>query len=359
MPFGVLVLYPEDVTTRIGFFTDGAETARREIRHDRGELSGFKTISGQWGHRLRAIEESLAAMKAQMSDGRIDAVITPVCPSLNLRGGVYSVSQAFIERANRITSHECPLDLGPILAAALARPRNALSLAVASYISSDELEPFSTVTGLPELSFGSVVETLNIQSALHRFAGEAGLPVSGASVIVADLGENFLICSCRGGRVLDLSDSNERGPFSLSKSGSIPAARLVSMAYSGLWSIGDLANNVSVRGGLESYTGSDDLNDVMERYDGGDAFAGIVARNLAYQTAQEISAQATVLQGKVDAVILTGVCALNAQFIELVMERIGWIPGEKAVYPGEDDLRSMARFAVTVLSGREEAMTLA
>jgi butyrate kinase len=255
--------------------------------------------------------------------------------------------------------HECPLDLGPVLAEALARPRNAVALAVASSISSDELEPFSKVTGLPELSFGKATETLNIQAALRRFTGEAGLRVSGVSVIVADLGENFLICSCSGGRVLDLSDSNERGPFSLSKSGSIPAARLVSMAYSGMWSIGDLANNVNVRGGLESYTGSDDLNDVMERYEDGDAFAGIVARNLAYQTAQEISAQATVLQGKVDAVILTGICAENALFIELVMERIRWIPGKKAVYPGEDDLRSMAYFAVSVLSGGGEAITLA
>ncbi|MDR1514430.1 MAG: butyrate kinase [Synergistaceae bacterium] len=356
MSFKVLVLFPGRTTTRIGLFTEDSEITRNEIRHDKGELSRFKTITGQWGHRLRAIEESLAASDGQIRDVSADAVVVPACSSLKLPGGVYAVDSGFLEKTKKAAPHECPLDLGPALAEALAGARNAKAFAVASSISSDELEPFSVVTGLPELTFSGATDILNVQASLHRFSGETESPVSGLSVIVADLGENFLICSCREGRVVDLSDSNERGPFSLSKSGSVPAAQLVSMAYSGMWSIGDLTSSVNVRGGVESYIESGNLDEVMKRYEDGDVFAGIVAKNLAYQTAQEISAQAAVLHGKVDAVILTGICAENTLFVELVMERIRWIPGTKVVYPGEDDLRSMAGFAVSVLSGREEAL---
>lgn len=356
MSFKVLVLSPGKTTTRIGVFTEDSEITRHEIRHDRDELSRFKTITGQWEHRLRAIEESLAVLRGEANSGVVGAVAVPACSSLKLPWGIYAVDSAFIEKTKRIELHECPLDLGPILARALAGTRGAEAFAVASSISSDELDPFSVVTGLPELSFGGADDILNIQASLRRFSGETGLPVSELSVIAADLGENFLICSCRKGRVVDLSNSDERGPFSISKSGSLPAARLVSMAYSGMWSIGDLTGRVLVHGGVENYVESGDLDEVMERYEEGDVFAGIVARNLAYQTAQEISAQAAVLCGKVDAVILTGICAENAQFVDLIMERIGWIPGKKVIYPGCDDLRSMADFAVSVLSGEEEAL---
>ncbi|MDR0615366.1 MAG: butyrate kinase [Synergistaceae bacterium] len=355
MLFRVLSVFPSEITTRIGIFDGDSEIMRREIRHDKGELSRYKTIGGQLGHRRRAIEESLKAWRPHAGSGAINAVVVPACASLRLPGGVYAVNAGFLEHAKGASAHDCALDLGPPLAEALAGPRNARGFAIAS-ISGDELEPFSLVTGLPELSFGRAADTLNIQHSLHRFSEETGRPVSEFSVIVADLGRNFLICSCREGRMLDLSDSSERGPFSLSKSGSVPAAKLVSMAYSGMWSMDDLAKNVNVRGGVEGYVGNVDLDGVMKRYDEGDAYAGIVARNLAYQTAQEISAQATVLRGNVDAVILTGISAENAQFIELVMDRIGWIPGEKVIYPGEDDLRAMAHFAASVLSGSEEAL---
>jgi butyrate kinase len=355
MPFRVLAVFPGETATRIGLFAGDLEIMRREIRHDKTELSRYRTITDQCGHRLRAIEESLTALKQRMGRDAIDAVVVPACSSLRLPGGIYVVNSGFLEKAKRAAPHDCALDLGPALADALARAKSAKAFAVVS-ISSDELEPFSVVTGLPELSFGRTDDTLNIQYALHRFSEETGRSASGFSVIVADLGKNFLICSCREGRMLDLSDSRERGPFSLSKSGSVPAAQLAAMAYSGMWSIDDLAYNVNARGGVESYVGSMDLDGVMKRYDDGDAYAGIVARNLAYQTAQEISAQATVLQGNVDAVILTGLCAENASFLELVTDRIGWIPGEKVIYPGEDDLLAMAYFAASVLSGSEEAL---
>jgi butyrate kinase len=355
MHFRVLAVFPSETTTRIGLFADDSEIMRREIRHDKDELSSYKTIAGQWRHRLRAIEESLTAWKQRIGRDDVDAVIAPACSSLKLPGGIYAAGSGFLEMAKRASLHDCTLSLGPVLADALARARGARAFAVVS-ISSDELEPFSVVTGLPELSFSRADDTLNIQYALHRFSEETGRPASGFSVIAADLGRNFLICSCRGGRMLDLSDSSERGPFSLSKSGSVPAAQLVSMAYSGMWSIDDLASHINVCGGVRSYVGSMDLGGLMKRYDEGDAYAGIVARNLAYQTAQEISAQATVLRGNVDAVILTGLCSENASFVELVIDRIGWIPGEKVIYPGEDDLRAMAHFAAGVLSGSEEAI---
>jgi butyrate kinase len=355
MSFRVLAVYPRETTTRIGLFADDAGIMSREIRHDRNELLRYGTVAAQWSHRLRSVEESLTTWKQLIGDARVDSVIVPASSSPKLPGGVYSVNAGFLEKVKSAAGSDCVLDLGPALADALARARGAKAFAVVS-ITSGELDPFSLVTGLPELSFGRAADTLNIQYSLHRFSDETGRRAPEFSVIVADMSDNFLICSFREGRILDISNSNERGPFSLSKSGAVPAASLVAMAYSGVWSIDDLLANINERGGVESYIRNVKLDEMMRRYDDGDEFMGLVARNLAYQTAQEISAQAAAMRGGVDAIILTGICAENAEFVDLVRERITWITDEILIYPGEDDLRSLARFAVSVLCGEEEAL---
>jgi butyrate kinase len=108
-----------------------------------------------------------------------------------------------------------------------------------------------------------------------------------------------------------------------------------------------------VSGGMKSYEGTNDLADVVERYADGDMFAGLVIRSMAYQAAQEISAQAVTLRGKVDAIILTGGCAKSPEFVEMIKERVSWITDSILVYPGDDELRALAVCAYRVLNGEE------
>jgi butyrate kinase len=79
---------------------------------------------------------------------------------------------------------------------------------------------------------------------------------------------------------------------------------------------------------------------------------------MAYQVAQEISAQATVLSGRVDAIILTGDCSNEMAFIDMICDRVSWITERILVYPRKDGLTVLADCALRVLQGRERAMTL-
>jgi butyrate kinase len=76
---------------------------------------------------------------------------------------------------------------------------------------------------------------------------------------------------------------------------------------------------------------------------------------MAYQIAKEIGAMATVLAGNVDAIVLTGGLASSAQLVEWISKRVQFIAPIK-VYPGEDELRSLALGALRVL--REETGAL-
>lgn len=358
MSHDILTVYPRKHATRIALFQDSNEIMRQEIRHDRVELEKFARISDQWSHRLRALEEFLGDHGLSADDRAVDAVIGPAAIPSYLPGGVYVVDRDLLEKLRKNESDEHYIDLGATLADSLARIRKSRAFALTA-LSSEEFDPISRISGIPELKFGRTLHTLNIKDAIHKASEEIAVPFGEISAIVAHLGMSFSICAHAGGRVLDLSNANEQGPFSPARSGGVPAAAIVRKAYSGEWTREDLLDRVCASGGMKSYTGTDRLLTVATRIARGDAEAALVFRSMAYRIAQEIAAQASVLRGKVDAIVLTGGCTKDEVFVELIKEHVAWIADHILVYRGEDELKSMADSAVRVLNGRETLRTVA
>ena len=357
MSFKILTVYPKKNATQIGFFLDLGKKMHREIRHDAVELCKFDLVVEQWSHRLRALEEILSEPGEGIDFYPLDAVIGPAGALGQVPGGVYVVDEALINRLKLPEPFEHPTDLGASLADALARQHRTKAYVTAP-LSADEFDPVSKISGITELQFGRKMHTLNIKEAVYRASDELGIPFEEISVVVAHLGKSFSICAHRDGRVVDLANANERGPFSPGRSGGIPAAALIRMAYSGMWSADELAQKISFSGGMADYIGTDALVQLATRLVHGDPLASLVFRTMTYQIAQEIAAQAAVLKGRVDAIIITGGCAYDYIFTGIISERIDWI-SKVLIYPGEDELRAMADAALRVLSGREKPLLYA
>jgi butyrate kinase len=96
---------------------------------------------------------------------------------------------------------------------------------------------------------------------------------------------------------------------------------------------------------------------VERRIDAGEAEAASVCEAMVYQIAKEAGAMAAVLQGRVDAVLLTGGMAHSVRLVSALRAYIDWI-APVAVYPGEDELRSLAEGVFRVLDGEEQAKRL-
>ncbi len=95
------------------------------------------------------------------------------------------------------------------------------------------------------------------------------------------------------------------------------------------------------KGGMVAYLGTNSFRDVCKRADEGDQKAILIRDAAAYQAAKEIGAAAAVLEGKVDAIILTGGMAYNDGHVNRIRSMVGFI-AEVVVYPGEDELKSLA-----------------
>ena len=74
---------------------------------------------------------------------------------------------------------------------------------------------------------------------------------------------------------------------------------------------------------------------------------------MAYQIGKQIAGNAAVLEGKVDAILLTGGIAYGKPIVGHIKRHVEWI-APVAVYPGEDEMASMAMNARMILDGTIE-----
>ena len=77
---------------------------------------------------------------------------------------------------------------------------------------------------------------------------------------------------------------------------------------------------------------------------------------MIYQIAKGIGAMASVLEGKVDGILLGGGMVHNAELVQSLKDYCGWIAPVTA-YPGEFEMEAMAAGAIRVLNGEEEPKT--
>ncbi|MBT8462099.1 MAG: butyrate kinase, partial [Gemmatimonadetes bacterium] len=109
------------------------------------------------------------------------------------------------------------------------------------------------------------------------------------------------------------------------------------------------------RGGLVSYLGTSDAREVEARIAAGDMEAKRVYRAMAYQIAKEVGAMATVLEGRVDAILLTGGLARSTLLTGWIADRVAFMAPVKVLPIHEMD--ALAAGALTVLRGEEKALT--
>lgn len=140
------------------------------------------------------------------------------------------------------------------------------------------------------------------------------------------------------------------GPFSPERSGGLPVGSLVKACFSGQYTLPQLKKMICGQGGYVGYLNTNDAYDVEVKAKDGDAKAAMIQEAMVYQVAKEIGAMATVLKGKVDAILVTGGIAYGKPFVESLKEKVSFI-APVAVYPGEDEMKALAMNAVMLDQG--------
>ncbi len=358
MPHGsgrILVINPGSTSTKFGIYTkDNAEFVRT-VRHTDEDLARFhgRPVLDQLDYRAEQIKSEL--QKARYDAGEFDAIVGRGGLLPPVASGTYLVDAVMLEHLRLARRGEHASNLGAVLAFLFAQPAG-VNAYVVDPVSVDEWQACARISGSALMQRSCLSHALNTKAVARRFAREQHREYRELRMIVVHMGSGISVSAHQNGQMID-NNTGEEGPFGMDRSGSLPVQQLIKICFSGAYTQKQLDHLVFGEGGLSSYLGTKDLLEVERRMDAGDERATAVFAAMVYQIAKEAGAMAAVLRGKVDAVIFTGGMAHSKRLVSLLSEYLEWIAAIK-VYPGEDELQSLADGVFRVLSGEEQPKTL-
>ncbi len=351
--YRVLSINPGATSTKIAVFDDEQVVYKETIEHHGDQLKAFQKIVDQFDYRLELIlqklqENSIAILSLDAVVGR-GGLLKP------LAGGTYLVNDSLKEDLKAAARGEHASNLGALLADSIARTigKNAY---IVDPVSVDELEPEARLSGHPELPRISMSHALNSKAVARRAALEMNATYASVNLVTAHLGTGVTVTAHQNGRMIDVNNAQEEGPFSPDRTGGLPARALAKLCFSGKYSEKEMMKKISGEGGMFAYLGTRDAREVEKAAQAGDEKSAMVLKAMAYQVAKEIGAMTAVLCGKVDRIVLTGGLAHSKHLTDLISERILFI-APIVIYPGEEELESLAQGALRILRGQEEAQT--
>ena len=363
-PRNILVVNPGSTSDEVAFFRGEEQVFHSIVRHNSSDLKPFdrQKITAQFQFRKDLVMGVLKENNVALDD--LHAVIGRGGLLKPLPSGTYRVNERMVNdlRIGAMGDHSS--NLGGLIAYEIAEVAK-IPAYIADPVVVDELEPLARYSGMPENPRRSIFHALNQKRVARLAAAKLGRLYEECRLIVMHGGGGISIGAHREGRVVDVNNALDGdGPFTPQRSGGVPSGGLARMCFSGHYNLDDIKLKIKGRGGLVAYTGTSDVV-AIKKYIAGEPVpeksnldAGKVSPEaakecllaMAYQVAKEIGAMAAALEGKVDAIVLTGGLAYDEDYIvPAIRERVEWI-APVMTFPGGDEMRALRDAAARALA---------
>ncbi|HNW75860.1 MAG TPA: butyrate kinase [Bacteroidales bacterium] len=347
----ILTINPGSTSTKIALFHSNEQILLKNIKHPVEELDRFQHIIDQFSYRKDMILKELE--NANIDFHSIEIIVGRGGLVKPIQSGVYQVNERLKEDLRIGVQGQHASNLGGLIADDLAKNIPGARAFIADPVVVDELESITRLTGIPQINKHCVFHALNHKAIGRIYASSIGRKYEELNLIIAHLGGGISVGAHRKGKVIDVNQALDGdGPFTPERSGTLPVGDLVRLCFSGKYTREEILKLITGKGGFVAYLGTNNACEVEKMAHEGNTLAMQVLDALAYQVAKEIGAMSVVLEGKVDAILITGGMAHSnglVAFIRKMTEHIAHIE----VYPGEDEMRALAMNGLRVLEGEE------
>lgn len=352
MAYKLLIINPGSTSTKIGVYEGEKEVLEETLRHSAEEILKYDTIFDQLDFRKEVILKVLKEKGIDINE--LDAVVGRGGMLKPIEGGTYEVNEAMVEDLKIGVQGPHASNLGGILSNEIAKEIGKRAFIVDPVVV-DEMEDVARLSGVPELPRKSKFHALNQKAVAKRYAKEHNTSYEDVNLIVVHMGGGVSVGAHKKGRVIDVNNALDGdGPFSPERAGGVPSGELLEMCFSGKYSKEEVYKKLVGKGGFVAYANTNDARDLIKLSQEGDEKGSLIFNAFIYQIAKEIGSMAVVLDGEVNAIVLTGGIAYSDYVTNAINKKVKWI-APMVVYGGEDELLALAQGAIRVLDGVEEA----
>lgn len=348
----ILAINPGSTSTKFALYEEADIVFEKNLAHPLEDLAAFREITDQLDFRKELIMNELKDRVVDLTE--ISAIVGRGGLVRPIESGIYEVNEKMISDLRKGLLGQHASNLGGLIANALAVYMPNARAYIVDPVVVDELQPVARISGHPEIQRISIFHALNQKAVARMFAASEGKPYDAMNLIIAHMGGGISVGAHRKGKVVDVNNAlNGDGPFSPERSGGLPAGQLTDLCFSGKFTHDEIKAMITGKGGMVAYLGTNSFVEVCKRASEGDREAILIRDAAAYQTAKEIGAASAVLEGEIDAIILTGGMARQTDHVERIKNMVSFI-ARIVVYPGEDELKSLAFNGLLALDGQIE-----
>lgn len=344
--YKILAINPGSTSTKIALYEDEKELYVKNITHSNEEIEKYNKITDQYEMRYKEIMNFLEEIKFDINE--LSAIVGRGGLLPPVKSGAYRVNESMIDRLKNRPVVEHASNLAAIIAFEMATKLNIPAFIYDS-IAVDELNDIARISGMEDIKRKSLSHALNMRAVAINTAISLKKNYEEMNIIVAHLGGGMSISVQSKGKMVDIV-SDDEGPFSPERAGRVPCKDLINLCYEN--DKNTMKKKLRGKGGLISYLGTNDARKVEEMIKNGDEKAELIYKAMAYQIAKGIGELATVVNGKVDAIAITGGIAYSKMITDWIKERVEFI-APVIISPGENELESLSFGALRVLRGEE------
>lgn len=347
----ILVINPGGTSTKVALFEDDRTIFTRTVDHPAEDLREFPRVFDQHDFRTAVIRDVLR--EADVTPESVDMVMARGGLAQPMEGGVYEVTEDLLDDMENARYGEHASNLGAVIARDLAKLAGVKAY-IMDPVSVDEMIDVARITGLQEIERVSLLHALNSRAMAREAAKDLGKTYEELNLVTAHLGGGISIVPHEKGKMIDCNNPMEMGPFCPDRAGGLPSLALAKLCFSGKYTEQELIRKMTREGGLNDHLGTKDLRVAEKMAADGNEKAQQVLSAMSYQIAKEIGAMATVLSGKVDAIVLTGGMANSRRMVQEIRDRVEFI-APVLVKAGEFEMEALAGGGLRVLRGEEAA----
>ena len=347
----LLIINPGSTSTKVSVFDDRTCLFTESVFHDAPELLRYPTANGQMPFRAAVIERLLEEHGIDI--GTIDIWVGRGGCAYSQKAGVMEIDKALVDdTAADKGGSDHPAKLGVMLAWEFGQKYGG-KMYTLNPTNVDELCDDARITGIAGVYRRAQTHVLNQKAIAKKHADSHNLSYDSSSFIVCHIDGGITVTAHRNGKMIDSTEgAGGDGPFSPTRLGSIPAMELAN--YMETHSPEEVRTMCSRSGGFVSHFGTSNARTVHDMMIAGDPKATTIWNAMVYQICKSIGAMAAVLEGKVDAILLTGGLVRFDDIPEKIGQRCSWI-APVFTYPGEIEQEAMDQAIMDVLEGREQA----
>ncbi|MGY3723831.1 butyrate kinase [Granulicatella balaenopterae] len=345
----IVVINPGATSTKLAYFEDESLIWKDEIVYTSEQLGNFDKIFDQLA--LRTLDVETCLLKHDIP-ADLDTVVGRGGLIGPVKSGAIVVDDFLIDRLKNKPVLEHASNLGCKLADDIVKKFGKVNAKAYIYdpVTVDSMCDIARITGLAEVQRTSVGHHLNMRAVAMKAAKDINQTYQSANIIVVHMGGGCSASAHKHGEVIDFVSDDEI-MFSAERSGGLPIKEMIPILKR--ISVEEFTMKVRKNAGLQSHFGTKDLRIIEGYLEKGDEHAKLVLEAMALGISKCMASLAATLEGKVDAVCLTGGMAYSDFLCAEVAKRTTFIAPFIA-YPGEFELQALASGGYRVLTQQEE-----